>query len=187
MQTTYVSAEDSILLRQVLSECSGDRFLEIGIGYGSNLKSVAGRFNEIVGTDIEITEGMRSTVRGRFDIVVADRASSFRESCFDLVAINPPYLPSREIEDTAVDGGLQGFQVPKMFLDDAVRVMKPSGKILLVLSSETALDLFVDYCKENALNIQRVFQKRVFFETLFVFVMRHGRQSNSYQTQAPLS
>jgi release factor glutamine methyltransferase len=171
-QSAYVSREDSELLRQALSVSSGEFLLEIGLGYGSNLESAIGNFKTLVGTDIRRDGVYPELARSNLDIIIAETATCFRTAVFDTVAMNPPYLPSEMIDDLATDGGRGGFEVPQMFLDEALRVLKSDGRALIVLSSETNLRLFEEYCMKNSISFKKILQRKLFFETLFVFELR---------------
>jgi release factor glutamine methyltransferase len=149
-----------------LKNYSGERFLEIGFGAGSNLKDVEERFSLVLGTDIKVES---KTVQKSAEIFKARYASCFRDNTFDVVAFNPPYLPSEKIVDVAVDGGENGIEVAKEFLKDARRVLKKDGKILVLLSSESSTDLFRRYSLDNGLSIRQVGVSSMFFEKLFVF------------------
>ncbi|MGI0079750.1 MAG: hypothetical protein ACRECH_09000 [Nitrososphaerales archaeon] len=174
---SYTSREDSQLLRSVLSSERGGSLIEIGAGYGSNLKSVSGNFHLAVGTDIRKTDAFEILRNTGIELVLTDRASCFRPSTFDLVAMNPPYVPSEGIEDLSTDGGRGGFEIPRLFLDDALRVMKIEGRALIVLSSETDLDEFMEYCVRNSIKFVSLAEKRLFFETLFVFELERESAS----------
>lgn len=166
--TSYVYAEDSQLMGEALSLLDGgERFLEIGVGNGGNLEIVSDKFNLVVGTDIA---KIRQTRHGKtLEFIIADRATCFRESIFDVVAFNPPYVPSESIVDKTVDGGPFGMEVPLEFLKSALEVIKKSGKILILLSSEDSLELFQVFCEERGLMSRKLVERKLFFECLSVF------------------
>jgi release factor glutamine methyltransferase len=159
-------------MRKAVKPYSGNSCIEIGIGYGSILLDLQARFQEVAGTDIALTEGFKVLQGARIDLVITDRASCFRETSFDLVIMNPPYLRSVSIVDSSIDGGKDGFEVPNLFLQDALRVLRPKGAILILLSSETSKSDFETFCVENNLVIRKVLSKSLFFETLIVYELR---------------
>ena len=153
----------------------GVRCLEIGFGSGAVLQSLLPRFKMVVGTDLVSVEQARAA-KGEAEVVLADRATCFRERTFDLVTFNPPYLPSETIEDRAVDGGKGGLQVPFSFLEEALRVLKLGGIVVLLLSDEADLDEFEAYCEKKGLRVEEKARQGLFFENLFVFeVSRRAR------------
>ncbi len=173
---TYLSREDSELLRKALASVSGKDFLEIGIGYGSNLRSVLGNFDLVVGTDIKRTEAFATACSSKAELLVADRATCFRPSVFDVVAMNPPYLSSGKIEDQTTDAGEGGFEIPRLFLDEALRVAKPGGRVFVLLSSETNLRLLEEYCRQGSVKCSTLLEKHLFFESLFIFELRKEQE-----------
>ncbi len=126
---TYVPSDDTALMVRALSSVEGGNCLEIGFGSGAVLQALHPRFSLVVGTDI-VTVGQARAAKGSSEAVLADRGSCFRDGTFDVVAFNPPYLPSGVVEDRTVDGGRGGVEVPMRFLEDALRVVKAEGKIL---------------------------------------------------------
>ncbi|HKW04453.1 MAG TPA: hypothetical protein VJN71_04055 [Nitrososphaerales archaeon] len=173
----YISREDSMLLRRALEGMSGESILEIGIGSGSNLISVSSRFSVTVGTDLQKTFGFQALDYPNIEVVRTDRAKCFKDQSFDVVAMNPPYLPSNGIEDNAIDGGETGIEVPLLFLEEAQRVAKKEGKIAIVLSSESDLNRFRTYCAEKKLIVDIIAKRELFAEVLYVFELRFVSKS----------
>jgi len=172
MSRVYLASEDSLLLRRVLQRFTGQSCLEIGSGNGGNLSELVRRFTFVVGTDIVRPE-MPS---GRGEFVLADRATCFRDSTFDLVAFNPPYLPSEEVEDPAVDGGRDGVDAALAFLEEAVRVMKSTGTILILLSSYNPRERIELICRKHGLTMTLEESERLFYENLAVYSIRRAPQ-----------
>ena len=170
----YLPAEDTRLLGEALRRFSGDSCLEIGFGSGAVLAGVSGRFALAVGTDVCALDDARLATGRDYQLVLADRATCFREGVFDLVFFNPPYLPSGETVDEAVDGGPTGVEVPVSFLEEGLRVLKEGGTIVALLSSEGDMASFLDHCSNLGLSVESVIEERVFYETLSVFTIRRG-------------
>jgi release factor glutamine methyltransferase len=170
---TYLPSDDTALLIRALSRFGGGSCLEIGFGSGAVLRSLVPRFAEVVGTDI-LTPGQARLAKGPAEVVLADRASCFREKTFDLVAFNPPYLPSGAITDAAVDGGPGGVEVPMAFLDDALRVVKEGGMIVALLSDQGDLNMILSRCAARGLTVKEEARSKLFYESLVVYVIRRG-------------
>jgi release factor glutamine methyltransferase len=149
----------------------GDSFLEIGLGSGNNLKVATEKFRLIVGTDILPLKSLLNQRSAQVEIIRADKATCFREAVFDLVAFNPPYLPSEIITDWSIDGGPQGVEIPLEFLESAMAVLKPNGTVLLLLSSLGATEIFEKYCADNSLIAKKIAETKLFFETLTVYLI----------------
>ena len=173
-RSRYLPAEDSYLLRDTLAPFAGRLCLEIGFGSGAVLAGVSRRFLLSVGTDVLSLEEARLAAGPGVELVLADRATCFRDGVFDLVFFNPPYLPSGPIEDEAVDGGPTGVEVPVLFLEEGLRVLGEGGTIVALLSSDGDLESFLTHCSDLGLAVESVAEKRVFYETLSVLVMRRA-------------
>ncbi len=172
----YLPAEDTRLLRETLAQFTGGSCLEIGFGSGAALEGVSERFPLAVGTDVIGIEEARLARAPRTDLVLADKARCFRDGAFDLVFFNPPYLPSERVEDGAVDGGRAGIEVPLSFLEEALRVLKEDGSVLVLLSDDGDLDSFVSRCRGLGLAVEQAAERRLFYERLVVFRMhRRGK------------
>jgi release factor glutamine methyltransferase len=162
----YIASDDSALLRKALRGCAGGSVLEIGAGNGGNIVDLCGRFDLVVGTEVATPE-MDDWIAMGANFVLADSASCLRDSAFDLVAFNPPYL--REVvEDRAVDGGAD-LEVPKRFLRDAIRVVKPEGRIVFLLDQDADINEFERICEPRGFRVHRIASARLFFEELSVY------------------
>jgi release factor glutamine methyltransferase len=164
----YHSSEDSALLREVIRDYSGGSCLELGFGSGSNLPQLCERFELVAATDMTRPDNPpeRPTCA---ELVLADRATCFRDSSFDFVVFNPPYLPSESIVDPTVDAGSGGIEVPLSFLKEAIRVVKRAGTILFLLSSECDLEEFARQSARLGVRMKVVRKRRIFYETLLVY------------------
>jgi release factor glutamine methyltransferase len=166
--TPYLASDDSALLREAITGYSGYSCLEIGAGNAGNLTELAKSFDQAVGTELVKPNGIDWKGRG-WDIVLADRATCFRDEVFDLVAFNPPYLPSETIEDIAVDGGEGGTEVPLLFLQEALRVVKKDGRIVMLLSSQNSTEEIRRECSRKNFTLRSIASKELFFERLYAY------------------
>jgi release factor glutamine methyltransferase len=165
---TYLSSDDSALLRLALARYSGEKCLEIGAGNGGGLEVLSERFSLTVGTDIQRPSD--SIASGRtVEYCLADGASCFRDESFDLVAFNPPYVPSNGIRDRTVDGGRSGVEVTTRFLAEAMRLTRKEGRIVFLLSSDNPLALVEETCRRKGFSMKLLETKRLFYETLSVY------------------
>lgn len=163
----YLASEDSTLLRNALRGYSGDAALEIGAGNGVNLVHLADAFRKVIGTDL-VSPSMSDWWERGAEMVLTDGASCFRDGTFDLVAFNPPYVPSGEVVDPAVDDG-GNAKVPLMFLREALRVVKDEGKIVMVVGGEDRLKDFAALCALKGFSLNLVAKKHLFYEELSVY------------------
>lgn len=169
---TYAPSQDTELLRRTVKECRGRYALEIGFGNGSIIGELTKNFEFAAGTELVLPRGAVTSIGRGCGVAVADRATCFRSSIFDLVVFNPPYLPSGLLEDIAVDGGRGGIEVPLLFLDEALRVLRQDGTILLVLSSDGDLTRFEEGCRSRTLDVRVAAERDLFYETLYVYELK---------------
>ncbi len=167
MSRNYISSEDSAFLREVLRSYSGRAALEIGAGNCGSLVALAKLFPVAVGTDL-LAPGMDDWRASGADFVVADAATCIRPGSFDLVAFNPPYLRGDAADDRATEGG-EGLEVPMRFLREALRVVEPAGRVLMLLNGEARVEDFEAECADRGFVLRRVAARHMFFEELSVF------------------
>ncbi|HME18710.1 MAG TPA: hypothetical protein VKF15_03125 [Nitrososphaerales archaeon] len=165
--TPYVASEDSSLLRRAMSSHSGRTCLEIGAGNGGNLVAVSNGFELVVGSDLVRPE-MGDWTDANANYVLADLAACFRDKTFDVVAFNPPYLPSDGIGDNATDAGRDG-EVPLAFLREALRVVKDTGTIVMLLSAESPVERIGAECGRRNFRLTRMESRHLFYEELAVY------------------
>ena len=163
----YLASEDSALLRSVAARYSGASFLEIGAGNAGTLEAAAERFRIAAGTDL-VAPGTAGWRRAGASFVLSDLARCFTDGSFDLVAFNPPYVPSEAVEDPATDAG-EGGSVPLSFLAEALRVVREGGRVLMLLSSDSPLERFEEACRRSGFGMKPVAKRRLFYETLTVY------------------
>ena len=186
----YLPSEDSILLADCLKDYSGTIALDIGVGSGIITQTLCENFKKVIGTDLEFeilkkckedvvsnasndSEKKLENERG-FELVCADAASAFRDNIFDLVVSNPPYLPEDydnegvKIYDRAICGGENGIQVTLKIIKSSLATLKREGKLLIIVSSLSDISRLQDLLELLNLNLKKIVEKRLFFETLFV-------------------
>ena len=167
MSGPYLASEDSALLRGVLKTRSGGSALEIGAGNCGNLVELAKRFETAVGTDI-VMPGMTDWRASGAELLMADGASCLRPGSFDLVAFNPPYLPAEAQGDPATEGGA-ALEVPMRFLRDALRAVKPTGRVVMLLNDQARIGEFEAECFRHGFRLSKVAARRLFYEELSVY------------------
>jgi release factor glutamine methyltransferase len=186
----YLPSEDSILLADCLKDYSGDKALDIGVGSGIITQTLCENFKKVVGTELafEMLEKCKEDVvsntskdsekkleneRG-FELVCADAASAFRDNIFDLVVSNPPYLPEdydnegMKIHDEAIYGGKSGIEVTLKIIKSSLSTLKREGKLLIIVSSLSNISRLQELLELLNLNVKKIVEKRLFFETLSV-------------------
>lgn len=165
-------ADTFLLLDAARSEVKpGDRVLEVGTGSG-HIAAELVRHCDIVATDINPHAVLCAKERG-VDVIRGDLFSGIR-STFDLILFNPPYLPTQPDEriddwlEYALDGGGSGRDVIERFAAGVARVLAPSGRILLLISSLTGFDAVCGMFCRNGFFVETVVQQTVEGEELYV-------------------
>ena len=97
--------------------------------------------------------------------VVSDMFSKI-DGRFDTIIFNPPYLPSKERRELALDGGKEGRELIERFVGGYRSRLKPGGIALLLESS------FSGYEKEVGSGAKVVAKAHYFFEDLVVLELR---------------
>jgi len=172
----YLAAEDSAFLREVLQPYSGPSCLEIGAGNGGNLLDLGRRFETVVGTDI-IVPGMMDWKGYGIDYMLADAATCLRDGCFDLVVFNPPYLAVEGTGDPTVEGG-PNLEVPMKFLREALRVVRKSGRVVMLLGRDAEVKKFEVECRRVGFRLRRLATRHLFFEELSAYEASGIRRDN---------
>lgn len=142
----YEPSDDTFLLARVVGELlePGDRFLEVGCGTGFVSLVAARAGAQVVAVDRN-PQATRLTAKNArqnglaIDVALSDLLSSL-DAPFDIVAFNPPYLPTADDEhvegplDWAFDGGPDGNRVVLAFAAQ-VEQLPARPKALLVIHS----------------------------------------------------
>jgi len=180
MTEPYKPREDSLLLRRIVEGLSAEAALEIGCGVGFVLESLAQRCRWVIGADVDMNSLLLAKARlvdrglANFDLICCSSAEAFKANSFDLVVFNPPYLPSEKIEDLAVDGGEGGVEVTLNWLSECARVVKPSGKVVLITSSLASQDLLIKGVRQLGFKIKLISSQPLFFEELYAYELTLG-------------
>lgn len=182
----YQPAEDSRLLGEATREYvdDGDRVLDVGTGSGWVAAVAAEAGARTVGVDLNPHACRTAHDRG-IPTVRGNLVDPFQDGTFDLVAFNPPYLPTDPDDEgddwmeTALSGGETGRAVVDPFLDTVGRVLTPAGEVLLLVSSLTGLDEVKERAANNGLTTEEVGSEKFPFERLVVLRMiTQGHQTD---------
>ncbi|MGM0606020.1 MAG: HemK2/MTQ2 family protein methyltransferase [Halobacteriota archaeon] len=173
--SVYQPAADSALLVDAVTDRLDrtDRVLEVGTGSGW----VAARFAEtgasVYASDVNPHACGSATDRG-LPAICGNLLDPFRAGAFDVVAFNPPYLPTdpdAEWDDWmehALSGGPDGRRLVVPFLEGLGRVLAPGGVGYLLISSLTGYDAVESIANANGLALRTIREESYPFETLFV-------------------
>ncbi|AUG46887.1 methyltransferase [Haloarcula taiwanensis] len=175
VESVYQPAEDSDLLARTARERvgAGDTVLDVGTGSGYVAARLAEAGARAVGVDVSPL-ACREAAGNGVPVVRGDLVEPFRADAFDLVAFNPPYLPTppeKEWDDWmehALSGGEDGRRLVDPFLETVERVLAPGGEALVLVSSLTDPDAVRAYASDHGLASERVASEKHPYEVLVV-------------------
>ncbi len=174
----YQPSDDSYLLaEQVSLLCKNKSFLDMGSGSGIQSKTaLENNVKSVLAVDIN-DEVISHLSKLNIPNIKSDLFNNLQKNTkFDLIAFNPPYLPkdSREPSDSklATTGGKKGDEIILRFLKQAVNYLNPEGKILLVISSLTPLNNIISSLNNFGLSHKVLSSKKLFMEELQVWEIK---------------
>ena len=182
MPTVYEPAEDSRLLAETAADefDAGESVLEVGVGSGYVAAAVRDETGaRVVGSDIN-PDACEAARDAGVAAVRANLLDPFADGRFDAVLFNPPYLPTppdREWDDPlehALSGGEDGRRLVRPFLRDVGRVLRPTGRAYLLVSSLTGLEAVDDLAREAGLATRELADESFPFERLVVLEITNG-------------
>lgn len=146
----YLPSDDTFLLLQAVLANTPQRFLEVGTGIGMVAIGAAKAGARVVATDISADALATARANARrngvlVDVVRAHTLAGLRPERFDLIAFNPPYLPTLKEErvpgplNAAFDGGPDGLAVTRSFLNELPAAPPPTLLIASGLQPEGLL------------------------------------------------
>ena len=179
LEQVYQPAEDSHLLAEAAREAvgEGERALDVGTGSGYVADALADAGARVVAADVNPLACEQARDRG-LSVVQANLADPFDAATFDLVTFNPPYLPTPPEDamddwmERALSGGEDGRRVIEPFLSSVGRVLRPGGRVLLLVSTLTDVEAVGELAAENGLTAAEVASESHPFERLVVLALR---------------
>mgnify|MGYP001599214564 FL=1 len=153
--------------------------MDVGTGTGILAQEAAKTADKVLAIDInkKAIEYCKNNINNkRITFKQSNLFKNIKEK-FDLIIFNPPYLPEdKKVRDIALDGGEQGYELIEKFLKQAKTHLKSNGKILLLYSSLTNKEKIQKIIKENNYNFKIIKTKKLFFEELYVVLIKKKRK-----------
>ncbi|HLD83546.1 MAG TPA: HemK2/MTQ2 family protein methyltransferase [archaeon] len=182
--SVYYPDEDSILLAEAVLETvnKGDEFLEMGCGAGLSSVIAAEKGARVTAADIneEAVVAAKSNAAAN-DVSVKAAVSDLFSSIngeFDLIAFNPPYLPSDDTDmhlgksKIQLIGGPTGREAIERFLKEAKAHLNKGGRILLIISSLSGEHEVIAMCERCGYIPSVIKKKKIEWEELIVLELR---------------
>lgn len=179
----YPPSDDTFLVLDNLKLDGGELVLDIGTGTGVLAIKCALMGCYAVGIDINRVaiknaqfNAKTNNVERSTSFLCSDATSALRDNCeFDVVIMNPPYLPSTgipSIDDPSWNGGLNGTSLIQKVVKEVHRVLSRNGKLYFVVSSLSKYDDVFSYLRSMNLQPVIVAEKKLWFEELFLVEVR---------------
>ena len=172
----YAPSDDTFLMIDALSTLSLRDKEVLDLGTGS---AVLGLICAQMGAHVTIVDIEDSALRNaeaaarKLNLTIKATKSDIFSNVtggFDVVLFNPPYLPSDEIRDRAVDGGIGGREVMDRFLKELPLHLNKDGFALLLVSSINEPHVIIDSHPELSFTV--VATRKLFFEELQVLLCK---------------
>ena len=166
----YHPAEDTFFFSKHLINEFGQNALDIGTGSGYLARILSKNFENVVATDINFN-ALNSQNPKLPNCVCCENVDALRFQ-FDLIVCNMPYLPSKEISDQTVDGGIDGIEVPLKIIKSAYNMLDKNGKFQFLTSSLANYHKILEKTKMLGYDVCIVARKKLFFEELILIEAR---------------
>ncbi len=169
----YEPEEDSFLLAKYASKFAKGKVLDLGTGSGIQAETALKFTKNVLAVDIN-KEAVNSVKKKGIKARVSDLFSNVKGK-FDLIILNPPYLPDENLEDNEskriTTGGRYGYEILKRFFSQVNNHLSKNGKILIVFSSLTNKNKINKIIKKNNFKFELLESKKLFFETLYCYLV----------------
>ena len=167
----YEPREDSYLLQKYVLKYAKGKVLDMGTGSGIQAETAMKKTKDVLAADINL-EAVEYVKNKKINAVQSDLFSNINGK-FDLIIFNPPYLSDdKKVKDIALDGGKKGYELLENFLKQAKNYLNKNGKILILFSSLTKKNKVDKILKENRYIFECLETKRIFFEELYVYLIK---------------
>lgn len=174
----YEPREDSYLLLKHIKNYAKGKVLDMGCGTGILGIESSKYADHVTCSDINdyaITVARQKAEEiNNISFIQSDLFSNINEK-FDLIIINPPYLPEDVKEDEvtrlATTGGKKGYELIEQFLKQSKNNLKKDGKILMCFSSLSYKPKINEILTKNNYKFKQIDHKKLFFEELYIYII----------------
>lgn len=175
MNSIYEPREDSFLLEKTVIKYAFGKVLDMGTGSG--IQAIAAAKNKkvrsIIASDInkEATTTALANAMSQGIPITVTQSNLFQniQEKFDTIIFNPPYLPTQEPKDLALDGGKKGYELIEKFLKQAKTHLNKNGIILLLFSSLTNKQKIDEILNTNNYQFKEIDKFKLDFEELYIY------------------
>ncbi|MDI9644973.1 MAG: methyltransferase [Candidatus Verstraetearchaeota archaeon] len=168
----YPPSEDTFLLMDAVSGEAGEYALELCSGTGSVGLSLSDRVDLMVCVELSV-EAAKNTAHNfrkngrRAEVILGDLFTPLKGK-FDLVIMNPPYLPESGSDpwDLSWSGGEKGRAIIDRFLAEVAGYLREGGRAYLIQSSLNGIEETLNFAESAGLQAEVVRHAAFQFETL---------------------
>ncbi|MDR2708111.1 MAG: methyltransferase [Nitrososphaerota archaeon] len=179
-EEVFEPSEDSFLFAENLDVHKGDDVLDLGTGCGLLGILASQNAKHVLSVDINPyaiccakQNAALNNVPDNMSFLRSDLLTALTtDALFDLILFNAPYLPTELCEfktwlEFAWAGGVTGRDVVDRFIPQAAAHLKPLGRVFLLQSSLTDLELTLQkFCDCGLTAAVKVESKLPFFESI---------------------
>ena len=177
----YKPLEDSFLLEAEVKRFAKGNVLDMGTGSGIQAVAAANKksVKKVLAADVQksVIDYCKKNIKNKkIKFLKSNLFNKIPKQRFDTIIFNPPYLPQDpKLKDLTIYGGKKGFEIVEKFLGKAGDYLKGDGMILLLISSLTNQRKVEEMLGENLFVFEVVAKKHIFFEDLFVYLIRKNK------------
>jgi release factor glutamine methyltransferase len=177
----YKPSDDSFLLADNIQVQGSEKVLDMGTGCGIQGIIASKMGATVTSSDInkEALECARKNALLNGVNITFIKSDLFEDikGEFDLIMFNPPYLPTEpgDYDDELAaswDGGATGREVTDRFTRELKNHLSKDGRALLIRSSLSMREKTSASLKQHSLNSKTVDEKPLFFEKLYLYMIR---------------
>lgn len=177
LSSVYAPDDDSWLMAENVKVPLRSRVLDLGTGTG--IQGIAALFNgagSAVAVDIneEALECAKKNYSSfgfskRVSFLYSDLFENLADEKFDLILFNPPYVPSKAIKYSDVDGGKQGRELLDRFLDKFDSHLTENGICYFIQTDLNGAEKTELILQEKGFSHEITARKKLFFEELLLY------------------
>jgi len=181
----YPPSDDTFLVLDNVKLNGKEFVLDIGTGTGILAIKYALDGCYVIGVDISkkavrnaLLNAKINNVLERVQFVCADTILSFRHRCeFDVIVMNPPYLPSTGnpgIDEPLWNGGPNGISLTLRVIKNIDELLAENGRLYFIASSLSKYDTLISNLTSMGFKVSVIAKKRFWFEELFLVEARRN-------------
>ncbi len=188
-ETTYEPAEDTFLLANTIPKKTAKTILDLGTGSGiqgivalqknPGARATFADQNPIALAcarhNLQKARGIKMDSKTTARYTITHLFTRLKNQTFDLILFNPPYLPTEEPADVALDGGPTGRETIDRFLDQLTPHLSQNGQCLLLQTDQNGTEQTQKRLHKNKLTGQIIARQKLFFEELQIWQINHKK------------